>query len=320
MEAFRWRGQQLCLPQNVSSLAVYYNRDLFAKYGVAEPKAGWTWNDLVATAHRADPRRERRDRARRRVRRAAARRSPCYGLGVEPTLIRLAPFVWSNGGEIVDDPSARRPGSRSTRRGAARRSQDFVDLRLAYGVVPTDEEVEAEDDEARFANGRLAMLLSSRRVTTDVPDDQGLRVGRRAAADVRRAGRHPALRRVLHDQRRRAHKDAAWRFVEFALGPEGQRIIAGDRAHRPVATSRWRQSPAFLDPAQPPAQLAGLPRRDPDASGAVPTISTWPEIEDATGGILENALYRGDRLDEVIRRARRADPAASSPAASTATR
>ena len=29
MDAFRWQGQQLCLPQNVSSLAVYYNRDLF---------------------------------------------------------------------------------------------------------------------------------------------------------------------------------------------------------------------------------------------------------------------------------------------------
>jgi multiple sugar transport system substrate-binding protein len=33
----------------------------------------------------------------------------------------------------------------------------------------------------------------------------------------------------------------------------------------------------------------------------VPTISTWPEIEDVTGGILENALYRGDPLDQVIR-------------------
>jgi multiple sugar transport system substrate-binding protein len=30
-------------------------------------------------------------------------------------------------------------------------------------------------------------------------------------------------------------------------------------------------------------------------------VSTWPEIEDVTSGILENALYRGDRLDDVIR-------------------
>src|SRR5688572_11917353 len=50
MDAFKWDGRQLCLPQNVSSLAVYYNRTLFARYGVPEPKAGWTWNDMVQTA------------------------------------------------------------------------------------------------------------------------------------------------------------------------------------------------------------------------------------------------------------------------------
>jgi multiple sugar transport system substrate-binding protein len=32
----------------------------------------------------------------------------------------------------------------------------------------------------------------------------------------------------------------------------------------------------------------------------VPTISTWPEIEDITEGILENAMFRGDKLDDVI--------------------
>ena len=46
-------GEQLCLPQNVSSLAVYYNRDLFEKYGVAEPPAGL---DLERHASRRRPR------------------------------------------------------------------------------------------------------------------------------------------------------------------------------------------------------------------------------------------------------------------------
>ena len=50
MAAFQWGGHQLCMPQNVSSLAVYYNKDLFATYGVPEPKPGWTWNEFVATA------------------------------------------------------------------------------------------------------------------------------------------------------------------------------------------------------------------------------------------------------------------------------
>ena len=31
-------------------------------------------------------------------------RPAIFGLGIEPTIIRLAPLVWSNGGELVDDP------------------------------------------------------------------------------------------------------------------------------------------------------------------------------------------------------------------------
>ena len=28
-----------------------------------------------------------------------------YGVGIDPQLIRLAPFVWQNGGDIVDNPA-----------------------------------------------------------------------------------------------------------------------------------------------------------------------------------------------------------------------
>lgn len=40
LEAFRRDGALICLPQNISSLVVYYNRDLFRQAGVAEPKEG----------------------------------------------------------------------------------------------------------------------------------------------------------------------------------------------------------------------------------------------------------------------------------------
>ena len=36
-DPFRWRGQLMCIPQNISSLVVYYNRDLFDAAGLAYP-------------------------------------------------------------------------------------------------------------------------------------------------------------------------------------------------------------------------------------------------------------------------------------------
>lgn len=164
MSAFRWKSEQLCMPQNVSSLVVYYNRSLFQKYKVAEPKAGWSWNDMVTTATQLT-----RDAAGAVVKgtesEGGAPTVDVYGLGIEPSIIRLAPFAWSHGGKIVDNDQ--KPTRLTLEDPATREAlKNIVDLRQAYGVIPTDVEIEAENDEARFSNGRLGMLLSSRRSIT----------------------------------------------------------------------------------------------------------------------------------------------------------
>jgi multiple sugar transport system substrate-binding protein len=295
LEAFQWRGEQLCLPQNVSSLVVYYNRDLFRRFRVPEPRAGWTWTELVAKAGLLT-----RD-ARGQVALggdpdAGAVRPVIYGLGVEPTLIRLAPFVWSNGGELVDDE--RHPTRLTLNTPRARQAlQSFLDLR-AQGVVPTDEDVEAEDDESRFANGRLGMLLSSRRSTTTFRTIDEL------DWDVAALPRHRKPVGILHSDAycmtaASKRKDAAWRFVEFALGPNGQRVVArtGRTVPSLISVSRSR---AFLDPSQPPRRARVFLDAIPTIR-QVPSISTWPEIEDATAGVLENGLYLGQPVDRVIR-------------------
>ncbi|BCB78547.1 ABC transporter substrate-binding protein [Phytohabitans flavus] len=297
VEAFRWQGRQLCLPQNVSSLVVYYNRTLFQKFGVAEPKAGWTWNDLITTAT-AMTRNASGTIVRGTESEGGSARVAVYGLGVEPTLIRVAPLVWSAGGQIVDDE--RKPTRFTFEAGPARDAlRDFVALRLAYGVVPTDEEVEAENDESRFSNGRLAMLLSSRRVTTTFRTVKDFEWD---VAPMPLYGKQPAG--ILHSDAYcitsgSKAKDAAWRFLEFAIGAEGQRILASTGRTVP-SNIEVSKSPAFLDPTQPPRNAQVFLDAVPTIR-RVPTISTWPEIEDATGGILENALYRGDKLDDVIR-------------------
>ena len=143
MDAFRFNGELTCLPQNISSLVVYYNKDVFRKAGVPLPKEGWTWNEFVETADKVTSENIR-------------------GVGVEASLIRIAPFVWSNGGDVVDDDESPTRFTLDTPE-AQKAMQEFFNLHGVHDVVPGDEEVEAEDDETRFQNGRLAMVLSSRR-------------------------------------------------------------------------------------------------------------------------------------------------------------
>ena len=304
LEAFHWNGELTCLPQNVSSLVVFYNRELFRRFQIPDPIPNWTWNDFVAIARALT-----RDAQGNLTAGSDPDLGPVttvqpeiYGVGVEPTIIRLAPLIWSNGGEIVD--VAERPTRLTLDSPEAQEAMiHFFSLRHAFGVVPTDAEVEAEDDETRFANGRLAMLLSSRR---SVP---ALRASAKFDWDVAPLPTFKQRAGILHSDafcmaKASRRKEAAWSFVEYALGPEGQRTLA--RSGRTVPSLRAvAESKAFLNPDAKPRSsrvfLDGIPtiRR-------LPTISTWPEIEDATEGILENGMYLGTPVDEVARQAIRA--------------
>jgi multiple sugar transport system substrate-binding protein len=281
MTPFQWNGEQMCLPQNVSSLVVYYNADLFADAGLPLPAEGWTWNDMVRSAE-ALTRDDDGDGA-----------AEVYGVGVDPEIIRLAPFIWSNGGTLVDDEAD--PTRFDFDAPAVTAIQRFLDLR-SVGVTPTDVEAESEDFETRFLNGRLGILMESRRVVPTLRTITSFRW------DVAPAPILSAQVSVLHADaycitEGSDARDASWRFVEFALGPEGQRITA--EAGRTVPSLRSvADSDAFLDPAALPEHsevfLDQIPRLR-----AVPVVSTWAEIEDVANGVMEEAYYGGGEALEV---------------------
>ena len=275
LEAFTFDGTLTCLPQNVSSLVVYYNVNLFEEIGLDGPPKSWTFFDLVGLARNLT------------IDKDGDGAPEQYGLGVEASIIRMAPFVWSNGGTLVDDEAA--PTRLTLEEPAAVEvMQSFFDLREEYRVIPTEHEIEAQSDEDRFLNGTTAMVLASRRETpsfrtiTDFEWDVApLPVFQEPAG-------------ILHSDAYcmtagSPNKEAAWRFMEFALGPEGQAITA--EAGRTVPSLiEVANSDVFLDPEQPPASSQVFLDTIPHIR-RLPNISTWPEIEDRTDELLEIGMY-----------------------------
>lgn len=275
LEAFRWNGEQMCLPQNASSLAVYYNASVFDAAGVERPVSGWTWDDMVSAARSLTVDDDGDGRIDR------------HGLGIEPSIVRLAPFVWSAGGELFDDPDD--PTRYTLDNAPALESiQRYLDLRAGDPVVPSDPELESEGLESRFLNGRLAMYLSSRRsvpqlrTITDFEWDV-------AALPVER---EPA--NVLHSDAfcmtaGSSRHDEAWEFVSYALGPEGSAVLARSGRTVPSRMSVAASSD-FLDPDLPPHNsqvfLDAI-----DHARPLPRLSTWPEIEDISDVLIEEALF-----------------------------
>ena len=286
LEAFRFRDQQVCLPQNISSLVVYYNEHLFDAAGVVVPSTGWTWADMVQAAVSLT------------VDNDGDGVADQHGLGVEPSIIRVAPFIWSNGGELVDDEH--RPTRFTLHEPAAREAlRAFIDLGRLPIVIPNENEVESEDLESRFLNGRLAMYMSSRRSTPT------FRTITEFGWDVAPLPLHREPAGILHSDAycmtaASEHKDEAWQFVEFALSSDGQTITAQSGRTVPSMV-QVSTSDAFLDPEQEPANSQVFLDTIPHIR-RVPNISTWPEIEDAAEPILEEALYEGLPLEAVIER------------------
>ncbi|MEZ4646041.1 MAG: sugar ABC transporter substrate-binding protein [Chloroflexota bacterium] len=275
IEAFLWQGTLMCLPQNISSLVVYYNEDLFDAAGVPYPSDKWTWDEFVNTAVSLT-----RDIDGDGV-------IDQYGLGVDPSLYRLAPFVWQNDAPIVDNEDA--PSRLTlTRPPSLEALQWFVDLRQVHGVVPDRVEESAQDSESRFIAGTTAMFLDSRRGTPTYREIETF------TWDVAPLPYNKTTAGILHSDgyclsETTENKDAAWTFIEFANSVEGQTIIAGTGRTVPSLIS-VAESEAFLNPGQLPARsrvwLDTIPtlRR-------VPVLSTWQEIEGTASDEIERAFY-----------------------------
>jgi multiple sugar transport system substrate-binding protein len=277
IDAFTLDGALQCMPQNVSSLVVYANTGLFEEAGVELPYDGWSMEDFEAAA-------------------AALSSESVDGVYVEPSVIRVAPFAWSAGAEVTDDPVA------PTRLTLDEPDSLAVVERLAAlqsgGLMPTEEELAAKDADTRFMDGELAMILSSRK---SVP------LFREAADldfDVLPLPRIQDAVSILHSdayclssQISETATSGAADFIAFATGPEGQSIAA--LGGRTVPSLRSvAESGVFLNPTVEPAHSEVFLEAI-DGMRATPVLAGWPEVEALTEEYLTRVWYDATSPSEV---------------------
>jgi maltose-binding protein MalE len=52
VQAYSTKGEFLTMPYTVESAVMYYNKDLFDKFGATYPKDGLTWNETMDLARK----------------------------------------------------------------------------------------------------------------------------------------------------------------------------------------------------------------------------------------------------------------------------
>ncbi len=282
IDSFTMEDELWCVPQNISSLVVYYNKNLFDVAGLSYPADDWHRGDFLAAA---------------RVLTQDADGDGTidqYGVGLAPNIFRLAPFVWQDGARIVDDfdnPSRLTLDDPQV----LETFQWFVDLQVKEGVVPSALAESAEESQSRFLNGTLGMILNSRRGVPTYRTIQSF------DWDVAPLPRGKQAAGILHSDgycmaNRTENKAAAWKFIEFANSFEGQSVIvkSGRTVPSRIAVA---ESEAFLDSTKRPANSRVYVDTVP-ILGRVPLMTTWISVEETASKEIERAFYGDATVQE----------------------
>ena len=286
LEAFTYDGELACLPQNVSSSVAYVNLDLFAKAGLPLPSPEWTWDDLEKAAK-------------------ALHAKGIAAFGFDPLVRNVAPFVWTAGGEVVDDTEA--PTEMTFGSPEAEQALTYLNGLQAYGVDARSRA--ATEPVEQFARGELAIFVDSRRSVPAFRKAEGL------SFDVRPLPREDPARpsaSLLASDAYCVAKDSdarklAAEFAQFAAGPEGGAVLA--RSGRTVpALKSLASSPAFLDPAQQPAS-SQVWLDVVDDLRRLPNVAPQDEAEEAADDLLAQYFAGKADLESTVAEIRKATSA-----------
>ncbi len=233
IESWRWNDRIYALPYLGHCLLVYFNRDMLRAVGLPDPPDDWTWDDFLHYG------------------RALTRdldgdgRIDQYG-APRLTWAHCLPFVWGAGGDMLN-PERTRCLLDSA---ASIRGYGFMyDQIHRYRITPLMSDLPGMNTDAMFLSGRVAMVvhlshwLSHCRHIDSLDWDVAHMPRGPLGRSTRTTGEGIA---ISADSRRKA---AAWEWVSFVMGDEGQPYFA--REGRGIPGVRRIAEATFADPRTP---------------------------------------------------------------------
>ena len=289
LEAFSADAALQCMPVNVSPLVVYYNTDLIDLATVAAPGSnpvdqenGWSLEEFRAAALQARSRGVR-------------------GAYIAPDLEQVAPFVWSGGGDIVDDPLAATTLTLSE--GSSQAAMEkLLELVRDPALTFNQQALAKRSALERFESGSLAMILGFRNLTPQ------LRAQKNLAFDVMpmpkvSSSATTATMTGLCLSADSAHEGLAADFIADVVSEAGLETLA-QTGYVVPANLDVANSEAFAQPDQRPAHPEVFVNAF-RSSRPLPESEAWPTVRAQSMRLLTDLFYQpvilplDERLKEI---------------------
>jgi multiple sugar transport system substrate-binding protein len=286
MRIFSYDGNIYGFPRDNDTTVLYFNKDLFDEAGISYPTADWTWDDL-------------RQAAAALTKQDARGRTVQYGLGLEKN--KYPVWVYQNGGQVFDDPVAATTFLMDEP-AAVEAIQFVADMINEDGSVPSFDAMQQLGSTTElFSTGRVAMVMTNAaRVPTFSEaafewDIAPLPAGPTGIRANTLGGAGYVISATSNNQ------EAAWTFLKFLAGPEGQSIFAGTGLAVPAFISDETAS-AFAQAL--PETINGAVFIEETANGQLfPVFPGWREIESTIVIPMLDLVWNGElSAEEAIAR------------------
>ncbi|KGM35220.1 ABC transporter substrate-binding protein [Inquilinus limosus] len=265
-------GKTYGLPIASSARAMYYNKDLFEKAGIAAPPA--TWDELVEDA--------------KKIKALGAKDT--YGFGLQGKEIETDVYfyyaMWSFGGDIVVDGKSGIDSEAAIK--AATLYKQMIDDGLTEPGVTA---YNREDVQNLFKQGRIGMMFTApflaSQIKTEAPD---LKYGVAPVPKGTTSATYAVTDSIVMFENSKV-KDEAWKFMDFLFQSDWREKFTVNEGFL-TENQAVAKLPYFTDDPNLKVFNAMLP-----SAKFAPTIAGWEEIADATGRALQK-IYLGEAKPE----------------------
>jgi ABC-type glycerol-3-phosphate transport system substrate-binding protein len=279
LDRFTVNGHLYVLPRDTSPMGVvYYNKKAFDEAKLPYPNDDWTWDDLLTDAKAL-------------VKRDAEGHTTQWGYSEDWPMLEL--WVYSAGGRWAND--AKNPTQYTFNTPTFINAVQYrTDLILKHKVMPGPSNMTAMGGMGMsdlFMNGTAAMFVSG---PWKIPSFREIK---NFDWDVVMFPKGPTGQRgfpgggsgygILTSCK---NKKAAWEFIRYISGPDGQGKLASAGLTQPALKS-VAESPAFLDNQKPMNKKMLL--KAVDYSVYPPMAKNWMEIYQGVATPAFEALWNG---------------------------
>ncbi|TPM91311.1 sugar ABC transporter substrate-binding protein [Mesorhizobium sp. B2-1-3A] len=264
-------GKTYGLPIAASARAMYYNKELFEKAGIAKPPATWT---------------ELQDDARK----IKALGSGTFGFGLQGKEIETDVYyyyaMWSQGTEILNKDGTSGLGTPGALE-AAKLYKSMIDEGLTEPGVTSNNR---EDVQNLFKQGKVGMMITAPFLSNQIKDEAPtLKYGVAAipAGPTGARGTYGVTDSMIMFKNSK-NKDEAWKLMDFLFTTEQRAKFTQGEGFLPV-----NKEEAKMDYYVNNADLAAFTALLPDARFA-PVIPGWEEVAQITSDAMQKIYLGGD--------------------------